>query len=98
MFNDDSTINDFRYEAEDPHGMKCPIGAHTRRTNPRDYLNGDGHIVEVANSGHEALEKFRSSPFDIVLLDMVMEEDFDGLTTLQKIKHNLKHRRAKSVA
>ncbi|MCE9523771.1 MAG: Dyp-type peroxidase, partial [Alphaproteobacteria bacterium] len=38
---DDDTINDFRFEAEDPHGNKCPIGSHVRRSNPRDYLNGD---------------------------------------------------------
>lgn len=29
-------INDFRYHTEDPYGQKCPIGAHIRRTNPRD--------------------------------------------------------------
>lgn len=29
-------INDFRYLAEDPDGQRCPIGAHVRRTNPRD--------------------------------------------------------------
>lgn len=39
--DDDSTINDFRFEAEDPHGQKCPIGSHARRVNPRDYLNGE---------------------------------------------------------
>ena len=39
-----------------------------------DYLNGDGHIVEAANSGHEALEKFRNSRFDIVLLDRAMPD------------------------
>jgi len=38
---DANTINDFRFEAEDPHGQKCPIGAHVRRTNPRDYLDGE---------------------------------------------------------
>ena len=30
--------NDFGYQAEDPHGLGCPIGAHVRRTNPRDSL------------------------------------------------------------
>jgi Dyp-type peroxidase family len=39
--DDAATINDFRYEAEDPHGQKCPIGAHARRVNPRDYLHGE---------------------------------------------------------
>ncbi|MBL8779738.1 MAG: Dyp-type peroxidase [Alphaproteobacteria bacterium] len=39
--NDANTINDFRFEAEDVHGQKCPIGAHVRRTNPRDHLDGE---------------------------------------------------------
>jgi deferrochelatase/peroxidase EfeB len=30
--------NDFRYYEEDPKGLKCPAGAHIRRTNPRDAL------------------------------------------------------------
>jgi Dyp-type peroxidase family len=28
-------INDFRYRS-DPHGFRCPLGAHIRRGNPRD--------------------------------------------------------------
>ena len=28
-------INDFGY-ADDPHGLRCPLGAHVRRANPRD--------------------------------------------------------------
>ena len=30
-------INDFRYE-DDPDGLRCPLGAHVRRVNPRDAL------------------------------------------------------------
>ena len=30
-------INDFGY-ADDPHGLRCPHGAHVRRTNPRDSI------------------------------------------------------------
>lgn len=33
--------NDFRY-ADDPRGHLCPLGAHTRRANPRDGLFGGG--------------------------------------------------------
>jgi Dyp-type peroxidase family len=29
-------INDFRYERDDPRGLRCPISAHIRRSNPRD--------------------------------------------------------------
>jgi Dyp-type peroxidase family len=31
--------NDFAYRHEDPHGARCPIGAHIRRANPRDSLD-----------------------------------------------------------
>ncbi len=30
--------NDFGYDADDRAGLHCPIGAHVRRTNPRDSL------------------------------------------------------------
>jgi len=36
-----ASINDFRYQKEDPSGRRCPIGAHVRRTNPRDAGNRD---------------------------------------------------------
>jgi Dyp-type peroxidase family len=32
---------DFSYQPTDRHGFKCPIGAHTRRANPRDSLFGN---------------------------------------------------------
>jgi Dyp-type peroxidase family len=38
----DARTNAFRYAAEDPHGMRCPVGAHIRRSNPRDALGFDG--------------------------------------------------------
>lgn len=36
---DRDRVNDFRYAA-DPRGFACPLGAHIRRTNPRDGLPG----------------------------------------------------------
>ena len=35
------TINDFRYQAHDPQGLRCPIGSHIRRANPRDTNGRD---------------------------------------------------------
>jgi deferrochelatase/peroxidase EfeB len=38
---DDPTLaaaNDFGYFNTDPHGLRCPLGAHIRRANPRDSL------------------------------------------------------------
>ena len=36
--------NDFRYYEEDPKGLKCPAGAHIRRTNPRDALKDTPNV------------------------------------------------------
>jgi Dyp-type peroxidase family len=40
--------NDFRYRSkpqfDDERGFRCPIGAHIRRTNPRDALGWDGAL------------------------------------------------------
>lgn len=35
--------NDFGF-ADDPRGFKCPAGAHARRANPRDALDGEGSV------------------------------------------------------
>ncbi|WP_285115440.1 Dyp-type peroxidase [Leifsonia sp. fls2-241-R2A-40a] len=35
--------NDFTY-GDDPRGFRCPVGAHARRANPRDALEGDGSV------------------------------------------------------
>jgi Dyp-type peroxidase family len=38
--------NVFSYGVEDPQGLRCPFGAHIRRSNPRDSL-GDDHATQV---------------------------------------------------
>jgi PAS domain S-box-containing protein len=57
-------------------------------------LNKLGYSVVTAEHGHAALELMKkkgdepadqSSPFDLVILDMVMEKDFDGFDTYKKI-------------
>jgi Dyp-type peroxidase family len=35
--------NDFGYGG-DPRGLKCPLGAHARRANPRDAFDDDGSV------------------------------------------------------
>jgi Dyp-type peroxidase family len=42
-FNHGRKLNGFRYAADDPFGLKCPLGAHIRRTNPRD-TGGRGEV------------------------------------------------------
>lgn len=37
--------NAFGYVNEDPNGFGCPLGAHVRRSNPRDSLGFDGKLA-----------------------------------------------------
>jgi Dyp-type peroxidase family len=43
--NDRDRANDFRY-AQDPNGVRCPIGSHVRRANPRDALDETGRLTK----------------------------------------------------
>jgi deferrochelatase/peroxidase EfeB len=40
---DPTRVNDFRYES-DLEGLRCPLGAHIRRANPRDALGWQGSL------------------------------------------------------
>jgi len=42
--------------------------------------------VETAASGEEAVEILKGKPFDLVVLDMIMEPGMDGLNTYRKIR------------
>jgi Dyp-type peroxidase family len=44
LVGDKQRVNASRY-TDDPNGLKCPVGAHTRRVNPRDSLPFDGQLV-----------------------------------------------------
>ena len=61
--------NDFLY-GDDPRGFKCPAGAHARRANPRDALDGDG-TVDVRL--HRMIR--RGTSYGPMLPDGVLEDD-----------------------
>lgn len=42
---DDQRINDFTY-GTDRQGLRCPLGAHIRRSNPRDGLGWEGRLTK----------------------------------------------------
>jgi Dyp-type peroxidase family len=61
--------NDFRYAGVDDHGMRCPLGAHVRRSNPRDALGWDG----LLSFRHRMIR--RGMPYGDALPDGVTEDD-----------------------
>ena len=48
-------------------------------------LERQGYVVATAENGREALEKLRTVPFDLVLLDIMMPV-MDGYEVLQRLK------------
>lgn len=51
----------------------------------RQMLESEGHSVDEAQNGVEALQRYQSRRPDLVLLDMVMEE-MNGLEVLTKLR------------
>ena len=51
----------------------------------RQMLESQGHSVDEAQNGTEALQRYQSRRPDLVLLDMVMEE-MNGLEVLSKLR------------
>jgi PAS domain S-box-containing protein len=51
----------------------------------KEMISTLGYRVDVAKSGREALLFLKRKPVDIVVLDMIMELDFDGLDTYREI-------------
>ena len=49
-------------------------------------LSGLGYKVFTAASGRAAIELLKKQDVDIVILDMIMEQDFDGLDTYREIR------------
>jgi Dyp-type peroxidase family len=60
--------NDFRYDG-DLDGMRCPIGAHVRRSNPRDALGFEGHL----SFRHRMIR--RGMPYGPLLAEGVYDDD-----------------------
>ncbi len=61
--------NDFLY-GDDPRGLKCPLGAHARRANPRDAFDDDG-AVDVRL--HRMIR--RGTSYGPILPEGVLEDD-----------------------
>jgi Dyp-type peroxidase family len=52
--------NNFAYLKQDAHGLRCPIGSHIRRSNPRDSLGPDSQTALESAKRHRILRRGRS--------------------------------------
>ncbi len=50
----------FLYRGIDPDGMRCPLGAHIRRANPRDMLGDDPEEGLMISRRHRLIRRGRS--------------------------------------
>jgi DNA-binding NtrC family response regulator len=62
---------------DDEQSMREFLGICLRRA---------GHEVTLAHSGGDAIEQLRSQPIDVVVSDLKMPGELDGLRLLQQIK------------
>jgi len=52
--------NNFSYAEKDASGLRCPIGAHVRRANPRDSLASDAKVALNSANRHRIMRRGRS--------------------------------------
>ncbi|MBC7359028.1 MAG: response regulator [Desulfacinum sp.] len=63
----------------------------------RELLSSMGAVVEIAGDGREAVEKVRSDPYDVVLMDLQMPV-LDGLEATRILREKLSPRELPIVA
>ncbi len=69
LVDDPTRINDFGY-ADDPQGLKCPMGSHIRRANPRD---AEGFFKGRMTNRHRIIRRGRT--YGPPLPEDVVEDD-----------------------
>jgi Dyp-type peroxidase family len=63
------SINRFGY-ADDPDGLRCPVGAHVRRSNPRDALGWQGRLTRRHRIIRRGMS-YGEAPVDLAIEDKV---------------------------
>ncbi|MDQ3908751.1 MAG: response regulator [Acidobacteriota bacterium] len=52
----------------------------------RMFLESDGHEIETAATGEDAVERASARPFDLVLMDLSLPGEFDGLEATRRLR------------
>jgi CheY-like chemotaxis protein len=52
----------------------------------RMFLEADGHEIETAATGEDAVERAAAEPFDLVLMDLSLPGEFDGLEATRRLR------------
>jgi PAS domain S-box-containing protein len=53
-----------------------------------------GYRVETASSGHEAVARLKENKYDIIILDMILDKDYDGYDTYKEIANSYPKQKA----
>jgi Dyp-type peroxidase family len=69
LASDPNRVNDFRY-SDDPEGLRCPLGSHMRRANPRD---NEGFFGGLLSNRHRIIRRGR--PYGPPLPEGSTEDD-----------------------
>ena len=56
---EENISNHFHYQGADVHGNRCPMGAHIRRSNPRDSMHKDAKVSWGIANRHRILRRGR---------------------------------------
>jgi Dyp-type peroxidase family len=59
-YNPTQKDEEFLFGRDDPQGLACPFGAHTRRANPRDHFNAGNEKQMSITNRHRILRRGRS--------------------------------------
>jgi Dyp-type peroxidase family len=74
--------DDFGYHEHDPHGLRCPVGAHIRRANPRDSLGSDPKTSTTVSNAHRLLRRGRTYGLPVAesmeAADILAASSFEG--------------------
>jgi Dyp-type peroxidase family len=75
--------DDFLYATADPLGLACPLGAHIRRTNPRDVIRPSGPRESLHMTARHRLLR-RGKPYGDPLFDLTALDHPEDRARLQK--------------